>query len=98
MEYGNATIEIQKNAFDFCQKDQNDISRILVVDDLLATGGTLSAACEVVNNLNKCQVTHALVIMELSALNGKSKIPQNVALTSFIKYDDWIYDNSNFLS
>ena len=85
LEYGSATIEIQKNAFDFCSTKMPSI-RVVIVDDLLATGGTLQAACEVVNKLDHCRVTKALVIMELSFLNGRSKLPPDVNLTSFIEY------------
>ena len=58
LEYGSATIEIQKNAFDYCSKKPT--TRVVIVDDLLATGGTLQAACDVVNKLGHCKVTKAL--------------------------------------
>ena len=84
LEYGSATIEIQMNAFDYCSKKPT--TRVVIVDDLLATGGTLQAACDVVNKLGHCRVTTALVIMELSFLNGRSKLPHDLNLTSFIEY------------
>lgn len=88
LEYGQATIEIQNNAFEFSDQGPDGIKRILVVDDLLATGGTLEAACNVVNKIEGCKVTHALVIMELTALKGRSKLDPEVTLTSFLKYED----------
>ena len=48
LEYGSATFELQKNAFEFCNKHDKK-SRTMIVDDLLATGGTMKAACDLVN-------------------------------------------------
>ena len=45
LEYGSATFELQKNAFEFCNKHDKK-SRTMIVDDLLATGGTMKAACD----------------------------------------------------
>lgn len=47
--------------------------RVLVVDDLLATGGTLEAACELVRQLGG-DVVECLVIVELQALGGRQRI------------------------
>lgn len=57
--------------------------KVLIVDDLLATGGTLAAACELVRKA-KGDVTACLVIMELEDLRGRQKVSQNVI--SLIKY------------
>jgi adenine phosphoribosyltransferase len=47
--------------------------RVLVVDDVLATGGTMKAACDLVRNLGGSLVGVA-VLIELSGLNGRSKL------------------------
>ena len=86
LEYGSASVELQKDAFEFCSKT-NDKSRILVVDDLLATGGTLKAAVDLVNSIPDAQATHAFVIMELKFINGAEKLPKDLLLKSLIKYE-----------
>ena len=66
LEYGNACMEIHKDAVKPGQK-------IIVVDDLLATGGTAAAAIDLVRKFNPTFVaTHFL--MEIKALNGRDKI------------------------
>ena len=88
LEYGNASVELQKNAFEFCKQDTiNGKSRILVVDDLLATGGTMKAACDLINGLDNAKVTHTFVIMELKFIGGVSKIPTNINFESLIAYE-----------
>ena len=88
LEYGSASVELQKNAFEFCKQDTiNGKSRILVVDDLLATGGTMKAACDLINGLENAKVTHAFVIMELKFIGGVSKIPTNINFESLIGYE-----------
>ncbi|EEB10400.1 adenine phosphoribosyltransferase, putative [Pediculus humanus corporis] len=75
MEYGSATLEIQKNSIP-------PGSNVLIVDDLLATGSTLEAGCMLIKNLG-ANVYHCVVIIELEEFNGKSKVPCPVH--SFIK-------------
>lgn len=70
LEYGHATLEMHKDAI---QPGQ----RVLIVDDLLATGGTLSATCGLVEKLGGT-VAGIAVLIELSFLNGREK---------FSKYD-----------
>ncbi len=67
LEYGDDTLEIHTDAI---QEGQN----ILVVDDLLATGGTLSATIELVEELGGNVVGSAFLI-ELVDLKGREKIP-----------------------
>lgn len=78
LEYGSDTFEIQTSGIKPGQK-------VVVVDDLLATGGTLEAAC---NLIEKAQgiVQEIIVIMELKSLNGRSKISSK-NLHSFIQYE-----------
>lgn len=66
LEYGSAEIELHA---DGVQPGQ----RVLVVDDVLATGGTAAAACELVERLGGT-VAGVAVLMELSFLDGRSKL------------------------
>lgn len=63
-EYGKDTIQIHKDAI-----NSNDI--ILLHDDLLATGGTMKAACELVEKFNPKDL-YVNFIIELKDLNGRS--------------------------
>ncbi|MDZ4822050.1 MAG: adenine phosphoribosyltransferase [Flavobacteriales bacterium] len=63
LEYGNATIEMHKDAL---QKNQ----RVLIHDDLLATGGTASAAAQLVQMVGADVVAFSFLV-ELSFLNGR---------------------------
>jgi adenine phosphoribosyltransferase len=67
LEYGSATVEVHQDAF-----AQGE--RVLVVDDVLATGGTGSATAELVRKAG-AEVAAIAVIMELSFLNGRSRLP-----------------------
>ena len=77
LEYGSDTIEIQEDAITPGQ-------RIIVVDDLLATGGTMQAAIDLVRRQGG-EVAAAACIIELSFLNGRQRI--DVPLTSMVVYD-----------
>lgn len=57
--------------------------KILVVDDLLATGGSLEASCHLIE---KCQgdVIGCLVIIEIESLHGRSRL--HVPIHSIVKY------------
>jgi len=77
IEYGKATMEVQKNAI---SKDQ----RVLVCDDLLATGGTAKAAAELIEKLGG-RVAGFAFIVELTDLNGIKKI-EKYRCESLVKY------------
>ncbi|MBS3107290.1 adenine phosphoribosyltransferase [Candidatus Woesearchaeota archaeon] len=77
LEYGNDSIEIHEDAI---KKGQN----ILIVDDLLATGGTAKAALELVESMGGNVVSLAFLI-ELSFLNGRDKL-SNKDVFSLIDY------------
>lgn len=66
LEYGHATIEIHRDAFPAG-------SRVLVMDDVLATGGTAAAACDLVERLGG-SVVAVDVVAEIVALNGRDAL------------------------
>lgn len=66
LEYGSATLEAHVDAF-----EEND--RVLLIDDLLATGGTAKASCELVESLGATVEALAFVV-ELDFLEGRKKI------------------------
>ena len=77
LEYGKDRLEIQS---DILKKQ-----KILLVDDLLATGGTVNAASKLIQKVGGRLVGCAFVV-ELAGLNGRSNIP-GVPITSLITYD-----------
>ena len=79
IEYGQAIMEVQKDAI---APGQN----ILLVDDLLATGGTASAAEQLVLNMGGNVTGHAFIV-ELTALNGRKLIKTDDIL-SLVQYND----------
>jgi len=80
LEYGQDTIEVQADAI---QPGQ----RVVVLDDLLATGGTLEAAIALLHKIG-ADVRAAACIIELSFLNGRKRIEATgVPVTSLIAYD-----------
>ncbi|RME98524.1 MAG: adenine phosphoribosyltransferase, partial [Chloroflexi bacterium] len=66
LEYGTNTLEIHKDAIEAGQ-------RVLVVDDLLATGGTARATCNLVERLGG-EVAGVSFIIELTFLNGRNQL------------------------
>ncbi len=78
LEYGTDTLEIHEDAVTPGQ-------HVLVCDDLLATGGTASAAVNLVRKL-KGEVVGAAFAVELNFLKGRAKLP-DVDVFSLIKYD-----------
>jgi len=77
IEYGKAVLEIQKTAL-------NAGERVVICDDLLATGGTAKAAAELVEKM-KGKVTGFAFIIELMELNGMEKIA-GYRTVSLVKY------------
>lgn len=78
-EYGKDTIEIHRDAI-----DEDDI--ILLHDDLLATGGTMKAACNLVKKFHPKKV-YCNFIIELvnEGLNGREGFDEDIEITSLIK-------------
>jgi adenine phosphoribosyltransferase len=79
LEYGTNTLEIHVDAIEPGQK-------VLIVDDLLATGGTAKATCNLVEKLGGNIVGLAFVI-ELNFLNGRDKL-QDYDVFSLLRYDE----------
>ena len=77
LEYGTDTIEIHKDAI-----SKGD--RVLLHDDLLATGGTAKAACELIEKIGG-NVVETLFIIELGFLGGREKL-KNYKVDSLINY------------
>ncbi|GAK35278.1 MAG: adenine phosphoribosyltransferase [Bacteroides graminisolvens] len=75
-EYGTDTVQIHKDAL-----DANDI--ILLHDDLLATGGTMKAACDLVKRLHP-KAIYVNFIIELKDLNGKDIFDPNIEIQSVL--------------
>ena len=78
LEYGEDRLEIQENSF-----KQN--SKIIVIDDLLATGGTAAAAGNLINKAGGNLVGYAFLV-ELTKLNGRRNLDKNLVIESVIKY------------
>ncbi len=66
LEYGTDIIQIHQDAV-------HAGSRVLIIDDVLATGGTARAACDLVQKVGG-QVVECAFLMELSFLNGRDKL------------------------
>jgi len=77
LEYGTDTIEIQDNAIEPGQ-------RVVVLDDLLATGGTMEATIELLRRVG-AEVCGVACIIELTFLNGRDRI--DTPVTTLIAYD-----------
>ena len=77
LEYGTDKIEIHKDAL---QKTD----RVLIVDDLLATGGTAAAAVKLISKV--AQPVGIAFVIELEALNGRKKLPEDIKVVSVVKY------------
>ena len=78
LEYGKDRLEIQSDALEGNPK-------VLLVDDLLATGGTVNAASKLIER-GGGQLVGCQFIIELSSLKGRDKIPQ-VPINSLISYE-----------
>ena len=78
LEYGSASIEIHRDAILPGQ-------RVVVIDDLIATGGSAEAACKLVEELGGT-VVKVLFLMELAGLKGREKL-QDYDVESVIVYE-----------
>ena len=78
LEYGTATIEMHKDSIKPGQK-------VVLVDDLIATGGTMQAAAELVEELGG-EVVKMLFLIELAGLNGR-KLLSKYDVDAVVSYD-----------
>lgn len=78
LEYGKDRLEIHSDAL---SKGQN----VLVVDDLLATGGTLNACCQLIE-MSGANIAGITVLIELAALRGREKFKQYGSVHSVLQY------------
>ncbi|MBQ8848303.1 MAG: adenine phosphoribosyltransferase [Candidatus Gastranaerophilales bacterium] len=77
LEYGTDKIEIHKDAL-----KKGD--RVLIVDDLLATGGTAEAAVKLVKQI--AEPIGIAFVIELEDLKGREKLPNDIKIVSLVKY------------
>ncbi|AXI81731.1 adenine phosphoribosyltransferase [Peterkaempfera bronchialis] len=70
LEYGSAVVEVQQDAF-------TPGERVLVVDDVLATGGTVSAALDLLRQAG-AEPAGVVVLMELAFLAGRSRLAEHL--------------------
>jgi adenine phosphoribosyltransferase len=78
LEYGTDRLEIHADAF-------APGSRILIVDDLIATGGTAAATAKLLQEIG-CKLVGCAFVIELDALNGRSHLPAEVPIISLVHY------------
>lgn len=78
LEYGTDRVEIQADAVE-------PGARVVVVDDLLATGGTMAAGIKLLQTAG-AEVVAAAALIELTFLHGRNKL--NVPFEALIQYDD----------
>lgn len=78
LEYGTDRLEIHQDAL-------HSACRVLIVDDLIATGGTAGATAKLVQH-SGCELVGFGFIIELSALEGRNNLPGNVPIVSLVQY------------
>jgi len=78
LEYGDAEVEMHVDAI-------NPGEHVVLIDDLLATGGTSGAAVNLVQKIGGI-VGAALFVIELAFLNGREKLPPGVPVQSLVRF------------
>ncbi len=78
LEYGTDKLEIHKDSI---EPGKN----VLIIDDLLATGGTVAAVCNLVKKAGG-NIKGLAFIIELEELQGRNRLPKDVEVVSMIKY------------
>lgn len=79
LEYGSDTLEVHADAV---TKGQ----RVLMVDDLLATGGTMKASCDLIDKMGG-DIVGITVLIELSFLPGRKLVSEHGNVHAVLKYD-----------
>lgn len=77
LEYGEDTLQIHEDAL---QPDE----KVLLIDDLLATGGTMAAVIDLVKKL-KAEIIESAFVIELTDLKGRAKL-KDIPVYSMVKY------------
>jgi adenine phosphoribosyltransferase len=77
LEYGTDTLEVHKDAV-------KQGAKVLMVDDLLATGGTMAAACQLIEKIGG-QVVGITFLIELKELAGREKL-RSYKINTVISY------------
>ena len=78
LEYGTDAVEIHQDAL-------KSGERVVVIDDVLATGGTMAATVNLIRDNFKAEIVEAAFIIELEFLNGRDKL-KNLPVYSLIQY------------
>ena len=78
LEYGTDTLEVHIDAL-------NNKGKVLMVDDLLATGGTIASACKLIEKIGG-QIAGIAFLIELTSLAGRKKI-SNYNIKTILSYD-----------
>lgn len=78
LEYGTDQLEIHRDALE-------PGSRVLVVDDLIATGGTACATADLIHKAD-CKIAGFGFVIELSELGGRKRLPSDVPVVSLVQY------------
>lgn len=78
LEYGTDTLEIHQDAV-------NSGAKVLIIDDVIATGGTAKATADLLNQIG-CEIVGCGFIVELLALEGRKKLP-DVPMISLVEYE-----------
>lgn len=76
LEYGSSVLEISRDAF-------TEGQRILVIDDVLATGGTANAAIQLIQEHFSVEIAELVFLMELVDLNGRKALPDLPIYSAF---------------
>lgn len=79
LEYGQDTLEIHQDAV-------TEGSKVMVVDDVIATGGTAKATMDLLNKIG-CDIVAFGFVIELLALNGRDNLPSDVPILAIAQYD-----------
>jgi adenine phosphoribosyltransferase len=80
LEYGTDTLEIHQDAL-------TSDDKVLIVDDLLATGGTIEATSKLIKKLG-AQASHAAFVISLPDLGGEEKLSNlGLSVTSLLQYE-----------
>src|SRR5574344_973961 len=84
LEYGTDTIEIHKDAIKKGDK-------VVIVDDLLATGGTAAAASNLVTKAG-AEIVGLAFVIELPALGGRAKLPKDAKVVTMVSFEgDYLF-------